>query len=625
MADIADDMLPVFPFRINWREGISERLEWKTNVMADILGNEQRQGVRLTPRRDFEVTLSVWDQERAFLDLWLHRIHGEFLLPLWHDSVRIAQEAPQGALEVEGDFRALEWEIGSYGLLRGISALVTERVQIAEVHDDRLVLETPLISNWPKGTRIEPLRRGRMSEQTRSRILSERVSEMQAVFELTREQPFDEGVDSWDQYLGLPVLTKQPNRSEQIDLEYLWTYSESDSESGRRFRKADNNRAITEQKHAWLLRGRTAKREFRSMLYRLHGAQGGFWLPTFSTDLELSRPIGLTATSFYVKRVGYGYTGGAVSGRNRVCIQLRNGTRLYRRITGTANSGTDHEERLVVDVQFPAAIQMADVVRISFMDTVRFQNDRVELKHINAADGATTVAAILRAYRDERVPPTVFAAPIPKVTMNNVPCGDAPDQDPCAPPGTCVPATFFSWELEFNGCKEFYCPTRNWYPPGDSTHPPGYEYLASLPILQEGETYADYVPGGGNKSWPSIPINGGIGMVNNCSTTTGSTRFESNVYNEPGSGYYQNPAYASLQGQPVTTVTTSNGDFTVQYHQNLLSGGGALQIQYGAFWCGDFVAQGKLSRTLLIDCKPVGSTLIESGLVGNVPYTWSWS
>lgn len=622
MADIADDMLPVFPFRINWREGISERLDWKTNVMADILGNEQRQGARLTPRREFEVTLSVWDQERAFLDLWLHRIHGEFLLPLWHDSTRIAQEAAQGASEVWGDFRGLEWEIGSYGLLRGVSALVSERVQIAEVHDDRLVLETPLISNWPKGSRIEPLRRGRLSEQTRARILTERVSEITALFELTREQPYDEGFDSWDQYLGLPVLTKQPNRSEQIDLEYLWTYSESDSDTGRRYRKADNNRAITEQKHAWLLRGRTAKREFRSMLYRLRGAQGGFWLPTFSTDLELTRPIGLTATSFYVKRVGYGYTGGAVSGRNRVCIQLRNGTRLYRRITGTANSGTDHEERLVVDLQFPAAIAMADVTRISFMDTVRFQNDRVEFNHVNAADGASTVSAILRAYRDERVPPTVFAAPIPTVPMSNFPCGDAPDEDPCAPPGTCIPKTFFTWSLAFNGCKEFYCPTRNWYQPPITSHPPNWQYRASLPILQGDGRDLEWFEHPGR--WPGASF-APIGIVNNCSDPAGTTYYESNAYNTPGSVGYQDPAYANLRGQPIMTTTTTNGNFTITFLQNLVDGPGALQIQYGAFWCGDFVAQGTLDRTLLIDCKPVGSTLIESGLVGNVPYTWSWS
>lgn len=624
MADIADDMLPVFPFRINWREGINERLDWKTNVMADILGNEQRQGVRLTPRREFEVTLSVWDQERAFLDLWLHRIHGEFLLPLWHDSVRIAQEAAQGDSEVLGDFRALEWEIGSYGLLRGISALVSERVRVLEVHDDRLVLETPLISNWPKGSRIEPLRRGRLTEQSRASIKSERVSEIAAVFQLTREQPFDEGVDSWDQYAGLPVLTKQPNRSEQIDLEYLWTFSESDSDSGRRYRKADNNRAITEQKHAWLLRGRTAKAEFRSMLYRLRGAQGGFWLPTFSTDLELTRPIGLTATSFYVKRIGYGYLGGAVSGRNRVCIQLRNGTRLYRRITGTANSGSEAEERLVVDLQFPAAIPMADVVRISFMDTVRFQNDRVEIKHVNAADGASTVSAILRAYRDERTPPTVFAAPIPQVAMDNVPCGDAPDEDPCGPPGTCIPKTIFSWDLSFNGCKEFYCPTRNWYMPEIPSHPEGFKYHASLPILQGDEPggYEWYRQPG---RWPGLGLSG-ISSVNNCNDN-GTVLYESDAYINPASPFYQNPAYAMLRGQPIRTTTTNNGDFSITYNQVLVTGSGAMQIQYGAFWCGDNIAKATLTRTTFPPPKcpqTVAILLDQVELVGNVPYTWTW-
>ena len=435
MAEVADAALPVFPFRVNWAKGVAERLEWKTDVLGDFVGNEQRRALRLTPRREFEVTLTLWDQDRQFWDLWCHRMAGlEFMLPLWHDSVRATQAAPQGQKTIWVDTRGLEFRIGSYGLLRGLTALSNERFLIAEVHDDRIVTVANLVASWPKGTRVEPLIRGRMTDQTSVTAKSSRASETQAVFEATHEQPYDEGVDSFDQYLGMPVLSDQPNRTDDLTQDFQWAFSESDSLTGRRYRRSDTGRAIVHQKHAWFLKGRTAKAAFRSMLYRLRGSAKPVWLPTYAEDMTVTRAVADGQMSIWVKAFGYAYTGGASSGREHVMIRLHNGTRYYRKVNGTAASGTLTEERLTLTTALPA-IPLQQIACVTWIDTSRFENDRIEMTHVNAADGLTTVTGVFQSFRNERPPPTILSAPIPESGFVFAPCGpDAPEQaDPCAP------------------------------------------------------------------------------------------------------------------------------------------------------------------------------------------------
>lgn len=427
MAEIADADLPVFPFKVNWENGISERLEWKTDILTDQGGNEQRRALRLHPRRDFDVTLTLWDAERSFLDLWLHRMVGtECLFPLWHDSVRSTQEAAQGQKTIWVDTQGLEFKIGSYALLRGLTAMSFERVLIAAVHSNRIVAVDNLVGTWPKGTRVEPLVRGRMTEQTRMSLVNSRASETQAEFQTTRAQEYDEGVDSADQYLDLPVLTQQPNRSDSIDVRYMWEFFNSDSGSGRRYRKSEEQRARPSQKHSWFLRGRTNKAAFRSMLYRLKGPLGTIWLPTFNEDMTLAQDSAPGADSIYINEIGFAYTGGPTSGREHIVIQTTTG-RLYRRVTGTAIAPAG-QERLVLDEPLPDGLTRQSVRIISWIDTARLENDRIEFNHVNAADGVSKVASIFKTFRNERVAPVVLSYDIPIDAKFDGACGSSPLQ-----------------------------------------------------------------------------------------------------------------------------------------------------------------------------------------------------
>lgn len=80
------EYLPVWSIPPNWQDGIGETLEWRTSVQASARGAEQRRGMRLSPRRSFEVTFTPRGPIRTLFDLFIMRAGGsEIYFPVWPD------------------------------------------------------------------------------------------------------------------------------------------------------------------------------------------------------------------------------------------------------------------------------------------------------------------------------------------------------------------------------------------------------------------------------------------------------------------------------------------------------------------------------------------------------------
>jgi hypothetical protein len=437
MDEIDNMDLPVMAFMVDWKDGVTERLDWLTDTLPDIRGNEQTRALRLTPRREFDATLTLWGQERQYWDLWLHRMADkEFIFPLWHDSFRMKGFGTFLNLlrfdPVENDVK-----VGDILMFRGSSSLDFMLVRVVETYtgeEPRVIIEGewPLTAGnqrWPSNSRLFKVARGRLAAATTATPVTDQASRSKITVECVREQPANANVDGLDIYMGLPVMTVEPNRKESIDQVYEWAFGETDSNTGRRFRKSVMGRPSVRQKQTWWLKGRANKRVFRSFLERQRGAARTVWLPTFNNDMSLSRDIAAGAQSIYCKAFGFAYTGGPSSGREHIAIKTRAGY-LYRRVTGTA-AALAGEERLTITPALPASLRMVDVLRISWIDTARFENDRFEIDHATTLEGLATCAAIMKTVRDERVAPAILSAPIPASMMSANRCGQP--EDPCVP------------------------------------------------------------------------------------------------------------------------------------------------------------------------------------------------
>lgn len=158
--------LPVWSFKHNWQNGLSETLEWLTTVLVSQTGAEQRLQQRYAPRRFFEYSLILTDQERAYFDLAVTAWGGkDWMIPVLHDSEVLAAPLVPGQTMIPMDTMNREFLTGSKVLVSAGDARYFEILRIDQVIESGLTLITPVVGNWNSGSVMSPLIAGHMLEQ----------------------------------------------------------------------------------------------------------------------------------------------------------------------------------------------------------------------------------------------------------------------------------------------------------------------------------------------------------------------------------------------------------------------------------------------------------------------------
>jgi hypothetical protein len=436
---IADSALPVWSINPNWKNGITETLEWLSDVMRNSYGAEQVRALRLSPRRTFEVAFNPLDQERAFFDLWLSRLSSdEFMLPLWHDRGTLTADVVVGATFIPFDTTYREFVVGGMAILVGDDPFTFDKVVIEAISDAGITVTAGGVTqNWSiGGTSVHPLRRARLQDKSAAAAITSRLGEATLRFELNQANDIaDEG--TWDTLYGdYPVIVDEPNRRENLKLTFDGETVLIDNEAGLREMTDDAGRAFTMHTHLMMLVGRSEQWAFRQMLYRLRGQQGAVWLPTFNRDVELSRDRLATDALLDFKKIGYAYTGGVVDGRQDLLID---GT-ITRKITALGAAPSVAEERVTLDSALGTALPTGTFA--SFMDICRLATDAIQIDHITDSDGVAESNLSFRAFRDVRTAPDPINYPIPAAVTSADVCGI-----PAAEEAGCfaVPPTFEGW------------------------------------------------------------------------------------------------------------------------------------------------------------------------------------
>jgi hypothetical protein len=422
---VADDALPVWTIKPNWSEGIVERLSWLTDVIASTFGPEQRRALRLSPRREFEMKFNPVDQARSYFDLFLHRLGSqEFMVPLFHDTGRMTAGIAGGAVTIPLDTTYREFVVGGLAVIIGDDPFTFDKVTVSGIADDHLTVTAGGVTQaWPKGSKVYPLRRARLSDESQVSALTSRVGDGTLQFQLNQANDLlDEG--AWDTlYADYPIILDPPNRRENLDLTFNRNSIVLDNDQGLRTLNDDTAsgatkaRAFTVQVDQRMMQGRAAHWAFRQMLYRLRGRQGTVWLPTFNRDIQLSQPALATDARLDVKKIGYAYTGGAVDGRQHVLLPGG----LGAKVIGTGAPLSVKEERLTLAAPLGAALPAGTFG--SFMDTCRLAADDIEIKHHTDTDGVAECNLGFRSFRDPRTAPAIISYPIPETAQGVTPCG----------------------------------------------------------------------------------------------------------------------------------------------------------------------------------------------------------
>ena len=420
---MADSDLPTWSFRANWREGITERLEFLTDVLRGAEGAEQRRCLRITPRRTIEADFLLSGAERTFYDLFMNRLAGmEMMVPLYWDVASLTTAVASGSstrLNFDNTYR--EFGLG-YAILTGKTALEYEVVEIVGLDAGGADIAEETARSWPVGSKLIPLRRALIDDAGSPNHYTAGVASVTVRFLLTAPNPWFPPADGSPVYLTRPVFLDEPNWVESLDVTYDRDTIRLDNSLSLPYQVDPTGRAMVGQSHRWFLPGRQRLAEFRDLIYRHRGRAGSFWLPTFKADLKLVNSPGAAATQITVENVGYGYTGGPTSGREYIAIKHSGGT-LIRKVTSVIPGTTSATERLNLDAPLGLALSPGQVRRISFADVARFDQDEFEITHHGGIDNLSECQGMFRTFKATRSSPDPISFPIPNVEMNNAPCG----------------------------------------------------------------------------------------------------------------------------------------------------------------------------------------------------------
>lgn len=419
---MADLDLPVWSIPPNWSTPVTERLAWLTDVMTSRSLAEQRRAVRLTPRRYFDFKINPIGRVRSFFDQWMHRISDEAcLLPLWHDKGKLTALAESGDERIALDTRWMEFYEGGIVLLYR-DAFTFEAVEIAGIDDTGIDLAAGLDSDWVKGSTVYPVRRALLDVNTRTLNKTATVGDASLGFMVDQANDYDPGAEVLVTYDGYPIVSLEPNRLDDLELQYNRIMEELDNSTGRVRRYDENLRGYQTQFYNWTARGRQQHHELRQTLYRLRGRQKGVWMPSFNQDVVLSANLAPGQGSMDIEKIGYGALGGVIEGRDRVRLKDSNGTYRVVQIDAVNAAPSTDEERLSLAVNSVFTANAGTYA--SFLELVRMDQDDVEIVHHTDSMGVCEASAAFRSFSRLGAPPAIVYLPQPTVEMSDEACGD---------------------------------------------------------------------------------------------------------------------------------------------------------------------------------------------------------
>lgn len=382
-----------WPFVPDWTNGITERLSWLTAIQTSRSGAEQRQALRIAPRRQIELPTLLTGQERAYFDILLMRNGGSaWYAPIPHETIFVGEvQSTQTVFPMDTAYR--EIAVGMKLILRGDDAFHTEIVEVNSVASDS-VTTSAVVSYYASAT-LTPAFLSIITDKVDVQSRTARVSTATARFDsiegmvwppvvrsLASVPTFTAPITGASSY---PILTKPPNRASDIDFSFMRTLSVTDNSQANPQYTDKSNRAFTSQKYDWFLVGPQERQDFRDFLFRLQGKVKPVWVPTFNDDLGYAQG--------YPNPLGFGDIA-PPPGREYFAQFRTDGTVLGFGVTAMTTGW-----RIPTEV-FAAS----NVLRNSFMSLKRLDVDDIEFQHYADSAGLATVSAIFRDAPDIRVP-----------------------------------------------------------------------------------------------------------------------------------------------------------------------------------------------------------------------------
>lgn len=387
--------LPVMSILPNWKDGITERLEWKTETLASESDREQRRSLRRYPRRTFEAGFARHDVRLSrLLNLLIGTGSSEMLLPLWHEQYTIPAtlgstlQFPSGSLAYR-EFAADDLVLVNAGDPTDWEIL---KVQSINTGTDQLTFTTSPVGSWVAGSRVYPLRVARALEVSQINQLSDRVGTAQIRFYLKEHEKWP--APSWGS--ASPLFGFKVNRGVGLSLSLdRATDAIIDNEIGRieTFDTYERTRML--MRFGMTFRGRSKVYAFRQFIHMARGRAVRFWMPSLTLDMIA---LGDMSGSYIdVRNAGLvEYLKRTQDTRAMVAFLFRNGdATVYRKVSLITE--TLSGERVFFTAALGGTIDPDNIERLQFVIPARFDQDGFDLAHLVDDSAAVQTSVVVRS------------------------------------------------------------------------------------------------------------------------------------------------------------------------------------------------------------------------------------
>lgn len=401
--DVIDYELTVIGIRIvawqwdaNWLNPVIERFEFNTDVMAAYDGSEQRRALRGAPRSQWEFTFDIADDKRREFENIMYAWGGRvWAMPVWIDIDILESPIASGSSTIPCTTVDRDYHEDGIGVIIAPDGTY-ESFEVTAVNADSVDIQTPLVENYPIGSRVYPARTARLMDPRATarfhRNYARGLARFRTVEEIEREALTE------TLYREHPVMEREPNWREAPDIDYARKLATMDFGYGRDRVVDEAELALPVHSFRWTMLDRDEADYFRKWLYARQGRCKGIWLPTWSDDLVLVDTITTTELNIDVEACGLTYYAQGDVHRRDIRMELANGNIYYRRVSGFAIVD-DNTERMTMNTTLPEQVEPADVKRISWMHYVRLDTDTIELAWSTPATAEVTL--IFRGPRNE--------------------------------------------------------------------------------------------------------------------------------------------------------------------------------------------------------------------------------
>ena len=368
---------------------IDERWTWLTDVIRSYNATEDRIALRAVPR--FSLSFNVFIDEREDYALRFQELafntSRRALIPYFQYAAPITTPSLVGVNRIFFNPALSSARDGQFLLLLDEVQGINSLVQINQIEIDGATLNDTLTTATFRDTTLAIPMISSLIEENPTIGIS-RVSGQSTVATRDLEPTVDfvrsDASPTINQFNSIDVLDRQPIESGEDRFQSGKEIIEGDDTALRQLDDAFP-RVFIQKTHRFAIRRYIEPNEmdyWREFLSRAQGQRNVFYHATYLSDLTLAQPVTAATSTIFINENEYASRFFPFNTYKQLRFETRDGAEFY------ANVQTATNQQLGLDITFQA--NQTDIVKISYLNLVRLENDEVILSH----DSYTTVLTL---------------------------------------------------------------------------------------------------------------------------------------------------------------------------------------------------------------------------------------